>query len=284
MRDTGYDGEDAGNLFGAIDALRIPVDYLAELFTAGDPAPVDAVLRKLAAMRSYMRDINLGREPDESIPAAVGMTGEQMYDMYRLLAIAKYEERYVIPAAHAEQAHSLEELATECSLDYDGGPGMGGSGPFGEALRRPVADRGGELPHAQGAADRRHASSTRPTRRAGSTCSTGTARAPGRAVPASRRRHRPSTTRHRSSRDAAGREPLPTRAIAWQAASLLLGYPRLRTARRAALRRDAAGLDDRRRRTAAGGSSSTLRRDARCRARRPTTSRPSTTAGAAACT
>ena len=29
-------------------------------------------------------------------------------------------------------AHGLEELATECSLDYDGGPGMGGSGPFGE--------------------------------------------------------------------------------------------------------------------------------------------------------
>ena len=133
VKDTGHDAEDKGNLFAAIDALRIPVEYLAELFTAGDVAPVDAVLRKLAAMRSYMRDINLGRDPDESIAAAVGMTGEQMYDMFRLLAIAKYDERYVIPSAHAEQAHSLEELATECSLDYDGGPDMGGSGPFGES-------------------------------------------------------------------------------------------------------------------------------------------------------
>jgi nitrate reductase / nitrite oxidoreductase, beta subunit len=79
-----------------------------------------------------MRDINLGREPDEGIPAKVGMTGERMYDMYRLLALAKYEERYVIPTAHAEDAHKLEELATECSLDYEGGPGMGGWGPFGE--------------------------------------------------------------------------------------------------------------------------------------------------------
>jgi nitrate reductase beta subunit len=138
VRDTGYDGEDRGNLFAAIEALRIPVDYLAQLFTAGDPAPVDAVLRRLAAMRSFMRDINLGRDPDESIPAAVGMTGGQTYDMYRLLALAKYEERYVIPPAHAEQAHSLEELATECSLDYDGGPGMGGSGPFGESSGGPV--------------------------------------------------------------------------------------------------------------------------------------------------
>jgi len=132
VRDTGQDAEDPGNLFAAIDALRIPVEYLAGLFTAGDVKPVDAVLRKLAAMRAYMRDVNLGRDPDGSIPARVGMEEEDMYDMYRLLALAKYDERYVIPPAHAEQAHSLEELATECSLDYDGGPGMGGSGPFGE--------------------------------------------------------------------------------------------------------------------------------------------------------
>ncbi|MEU0600212.1 nitrate reductase subunit beta [Streptomyces sp. NPDC006393] len=133
VRDTGQDAEDHRNLFAAVDALRIPVDYLARLFTAGDPAPVDAVLRRLAAMRSYMRDINLGREPDAAIPERVGMDEEQLYDMYRLLALAKYDERYVIPSAHAEQAHRLEELATECSLDYEGGPGMGGSGPFGEA-------------------------------------------------------------------------------------------------------------------------------------------------------
>jgi nitrate reductase beta subunit len=138
VRDTGHDAEDRGNLFAAIDALRIPVDYLAQLFTAGDPAPVDAVLRRLAAMRAYLRDINLGRGPDESIPAAVGMTGEQVYDMYRLLALAKYDERYVIPPAHAEQAHKLEELATECSLNYEGGPGMGGSGPFGESSGGPA--------------------------------------------------------------------------------------------------------------------------------------------------
>jgi nitrate reductase beta subunit len=138
VAETGSDAEDTGNLFAAIDALRIPVEYLAELFTAGDVAPVDLVLRKLAAMRSYMRDLNLGRDPDASIPASVGMSEEEMYDMYRLLAIAKYDERYVIPPAHAEQAHSLEELATECALDYDGGPGMGGSGPFGEGSGAPT--------------------------------------------------------------------------------------------------------------------------------------------------
>ena len=129
VRDTGEDAEDHRNLFAAIDALRIPVEYLAGLFTAGDTEVVDGVLHRLAAMRSYMRDLNLGRDPDGSIPAGVGMTEEQMYDMYRLLALAKYDERYVIPPAHAEQAHSLEALGTECPV---------GSGPFGEGSGGPV--------------------------------------------------------------------------------------------------------------------------------------------------
>lgn len=132
VRATGEDAEDAGNLFGAIDALRIPLEYLANLFTAGDVAPVRRVLDKLAAMRSYMRDINLEREPNEEIARAVGMTGEQIKRMFRLLAIAKYEERYVIPTAHAEQAHSLEELITECPV------GGGGPGAFGGGSGQPV--------------------------------------------------------------------------------------------------------------------------------------------------
>jgi len=133
---SGNDGEDARTLFAAIDKLRIPISYLAELFTAGDVRPVDASLRRLAAMRSYMRGINLDEGRDESIAASVGMTGAAIEEMYRLLAIAKYNDRYVIPAAHAEQARDLEELA--CSLDYEGGPGMGGAGPFGSSSGVPV--------------------------------------------------------------------------------------------------------------------------------------------------
>ncbi|KAA9394199.1 nitrate reductase subunit beta [Kocuria coralli] len=136
LRDQGHDGEDADVLFGAIESLRIPVEYLAELFTAGDTEIVTAVLRKLAAMRSYMRDITLGQDPDESIAESVGMTGSQIQQMYRLMAIAKYDERYVIPTAHLEEAHGLEEMG--CSLDVDGGPGMGQMGGLGEASGRPT--------------------------------------------------------------------------------------------------------------------------------------------------
>ena len=138
LRDQGHDAENAGVLFGAIRELRIPLEYLAELFTAGDTAEIERVLNVLAAMRAQMRNITLDRPADDSIAAAVGMTSQEVYDLYRLLAIAKYEERYVIPKAHVEQAHDLEEMG--CSLDFDGGPyeNLGESGPFGEASGRPT--------------------------------------------------------------------------------------------------------------------------------------------------
>jgi nitrate reductase beta subunit len=61
-----------------------------------------------------------------------------MYEMYRLLALAKYDERYVIPTAYAAEGHKLEETATDCALSFDGGPGMYESGPFGESSGGPV--------------------------------------------------------------------------------------------------------------------------------------------------
>ncbi|MGV0645177.1 nitrate reductase subunit beta [Mycolicibacterium sp. XJ2546] len=135
----GHDGEELGNLFGALEALRIPMQYLAGLFTAGDTDIVEGVLQRLAAMRSYMRDINLGRETQPHIPESVGMTEEQMYEMYRLLALAKYDERYVIPTAYAvDEQNPPEESELGCSLSFEGGPGMYESGPFGEASGGPV--------------------------------------------------------------------------------------------------------------------------------------------------
>ena len=50
------------------------------------PSRCAGVLQKLAAMRSYMRDVTLDRPRDESIAAAVGMTGGEIVEMYRLLA------------------------------------------------------------------------------------------------------------------------------------------------------------------------------------------------------
>jgi nitrate reductase beta subunit len=120
-------------VFATIDALRIPIEYLANLFTAGDGEAIRRVLRKLAAVRATQRAGQLGLDLPDDLPETVGASADDLDDLYRLLAIAKYEERYVVPPAHAEEAGRLmgqhEQLF--CSLDGEGGPGMGGYGPPG---------------------------------------------------------------------------------------------------------------------------------------------------------
>jgi nitrate reductase beta subunit len=70
-----------------------------------------------------MREKSMGGAPDASVPAAVGMDVGQMEDMYRLLALAKYDERFVIPTAHAELAGAIADLQGSCGLEFAGGPG-----------------------------------------------------------------------------------------------------------------------------------------------------------------
>ena len=137
---AGYDDADPDQVFATIDSLRIPVDYLASLFTAGRAETVRLVLRKLAVIRAIQRAGQLGLTPNDKLPATVDATLDDLDDLYRLLAIAKYDDRYVIPQAHAEDAGALmgqhEQLF--CSLDTEGGPGMGGNGPHGINSYRPT--------------------------------------------------------------------------------------------------------------------------------------------------
>jgi nitrate reductase beta subunit len=95
---------DPDDVFPVIDELRIPVTYLANMLTAGDEEPVRLALKRLAAMRRYMREQTLGGEPDAGTAEAVGLTPDAIERIFRLLAIAKYDERYVIPKAHTEAA------------------------------------------------------------------------------------------------------------------------------------------------------------------------------------
>ncbi|MGN6795428.1 MAG: nitrate reductase subunit beta [Streptosporangiaceae bacterium] len=129
----GYQDADPDQVFAAIESLRIPAEYLASLFTAGKVEPIRYVLRKLAAVRAMMRSHQLGQDPDAGLAAAAGAAPGELEDLFRLLAIAKYDERYVIPAAHAENAGRLqaqhEQMFAQCSLESEGGPGMGGHGP-----------------------------------------------------------------------------------------------------------------------------------------------------------
>ena len=81
----------------AIDSLRIPMTYLANLLTAGDEAPVRLALKRLSAMRAYMRSDRIGDVADDAILESVGLTAAETRAIYELLALARFEDRFVIP-------------------------------------------------------------------------------------------------------------------------------------------------------------------------------------------
>jgi nitrate reductase beta subunit len=137
---------DPDDVFPLIDDLRIPISYLANLLSAGDEEPVRLALKRLAAMRYVMRERNLGAEPDPARAQEVGLDLGELEALYRLLALAHYHERYVIPQGHAEVAGSA--IAAQGGggfprpLGHGGDGGNGGNGggssafvPLGQVRR-----------------------------------------------------------------------------------------------------------------------------------------------------
>ncbi|MEM0241878.1 MAG: hypothetical protein QXV92_02320, partial [Fervidicoccaceae archaeon] len=103
-----FEGEELGELepediFPNVRNMRIPVAYLAKMFAAGDEDSVRKAIEKLIAVRAYMRSISLGR-PNLNVLSEVGLSEKDAREMYRLLAVAKYEDRFVVPKAHREQS------------------------------------------------------------------------------------------------------------------------------------------------------------------------------------
>ncbi|MDD2694800.1 MAG: nitrate reductase subunit beta [Anaerolineales bacterium] len=94
-------------LFDRLDAARLPVQYLANLFSAGQEEVIRQVLRKLLGVRVYMRRKTVDNQVDEATLqglAEAGLTPEQAEDIYRLTTQPSLEERFVLPPYHREMA------------------------------------------------------------------------------------------------------------------------------------------------------------------------------------
>jgi len=141
---------DQGNLpteaDGAIpkaEALRFPAQYLANLLTAGDQKPIISALQKLLAMRSFQRSKHVdGKEVTEALDAA-GLTVEQAEEMYRYLAIANYEDRFVIPTSNEEY---MQEDAYAFQGQNGFAPGNDSSGGIGGLSLFPSRRTASEVP------------------------------------------------------------------------------------------------------------------------------------------
>ncbi len=93
-----------------VDDMRISHKYLANLFTAGDEKPIKEALKRMLAMRAYMRSKSVDKETNTMVLEGTGLTPEQTEKMYHLMAIANYGDRFVIPTSHREEAKNAYEL------------------------------------------------------------------------------------------------------------------------------------------------------------------------------
>jgi Nitrate reductase beta subunit len=113
-----------------VKSLRIPVEYLANLLTAGRTEPVTLALERMLAMRAYMRAKTVDGVIVDSIAERVGLSGSDIEAMYQLMAIANYEDRFVIPTAHRETGEDAFQLRGSCGFSF----GEGCSGKTGFSL------------------------------------------------------------------------------------------------------------------------------------------------------
>ena len=119
-----------------VGSLRIPLKYLANLLTAGDEKPVKQALERMLAMRAYMRAKTVDGEIRDDVLQAVGLRIDQVESMYRYLAIANYEDRFVIPTSHREYANATYDAFGErggCGFSFGNGcsPGADKTNLFG---------------------------------------------------------------------------------------------------------------------------------------------------------
>jgi len=112
------------SLWGGVETSRLPMKYLASLFTAGDEEKVRNVLRKLLAVKIHRRDATVGDLTKEEVEEAlqIGSTNPGEADaIFRLTSLATFNERFVIPPAHREE--SIEMI--EATADVKGETGFG---------------------------------------------------------------------------------------------------------------------------------------------------------------
>ena len=94
-------------LLSSLERNRVPIQYLASLFSAGNEPIVEAVYRKLIAVRVLMRSQRAGDVPEAEVKEALergATTPEEVEAIFRLTSLPTYEERFVVPPMAREVA------------------------------------------------------------------------------------------------------------------------------------------------------------------------------------
>jgi len=121
VKDGMYDNAQAASvslapLMSSLEQARMPIRYMASLFSAGNEEIVATSYRKQIAVRIYMRSKTVKDVSEEEAQAALkvgGTTAEEAEAIFQLTSKPTFEERFVVPPL-------AREVAVEQTLDpYD---------------------------------------------------------------------------------------------------------------------------------------------------------------------
>jgi nitrate reductase beta subunit len=132
--DNGHYENVADGFFTSLEQSRIPIKYLASLFSAGNQEIVQSVMKKLMAVRYYKRSLDTDHNLDivacSRLMREANLTPEEAEEIYALTTLPTSYERFVLPPiqreeAMAESSCSPELCKGECGLGFNQAPGRG---------------------------------------------------------------------------------------------------------------------------------------------------------------
>jgi nitrate reductase beta subunit len=101
---------------------------------------VERALERMLAMRAYQRDKHVDGRINLEVLQQVGLSEAQVEDMYHVMAIANYEDRFVIPTTHREYAENTFNVRGGCGFSFGNGcsEGAGETSLFGSEKKRTI--------------------------------------------------------------------------------------------------------------------------------------------------
>jgi nitrate reductase beta subunit len=103
---------DLDELFADIEKARAPIEYLGKMFTGGNLGKLRYALRKELAVRVWRRHVTVGDIDEAKAMAALAeadCTPDQADAIYKLSALASFEDRFEVPPFQREMAIEMLE-------------------------------------------------------------------------------------------------------------------------------------------------------------------------------
>ena len=98
---------DTEEFFSTLQKARLPINFLASLFGAGNTEVVEAAMKRLMAVRYYRRAQDVSDVDADKVKRVLReaqLSPEQAEAIYRLTSLCTVEDRYVMPPIQREEA------------------------------------------------------------------------------------------------------------------------------------------------------------------------------------